>query len=286
MSDATDSQNRSEIPIADILEADTSPDVSISDDGERSTPSGMPPAATRTRRHRNSSSEDEDFVVEEVTSKPKRQVVAKEQQGQQSKKGTSKVKASATAKRKLSLEEPSKVKKTSKRKRVVYVQGSRADMFIDPHADAEEGVEEGEAEAIELVQKQQKLMADAMKTANTSKAKKPAPAKPKKTIRNIPATEKNKENVPIAEEEEEEEEAPVLQKLRPRLPTHIDVHPVAENMKLRKDRGLRLWRHTDPYVMRRRTIVDNMFHTRELHDFYETVLMDKKPVVADMRYVD
>jgi hypothetical protein len=81
MSDASDSQNRSESPIADIPEAGTSPEVSISDDGQRSTPSGMPPAATRTRRHRNSSSEDEDFVVEEVTSKPKRKVVAKEQQG-------------------------------------------------------------------------------------------------------------------------------------------------------------------------------------------------------------
>ena len=86
MSDASDSQNGSEQPIDDIPEAGTSPEVSISDDGERSTPSGMPPAATRTRRHRNSSSEDEEFVVEEVTSK--RKVVAKEQQDQQSKKGT------------------------------------------------------------------------------------------------------------------------------------------------------------------------------------------------------
>jgi hypothetical protein len=237
--------------------------VSSSDDGERSTPSGMPPAARRTRRHRNSSSKDEDFVVEEVTSKPKRQVVAKEQQGQQSKKGTSKVKASAAAKRKLSLEEPIKVKKTSKRKRIVYVQGSRADMFIDPHADA---AEEDEAEAPEPAHKQQKLMGDAMKSANPSKAKKPAPAKPKKTIRNIPASEKNKANVPLPEEEEkeeEQEEGPVLLKLRSRLPTHNDAHPTAENMKLRKDRGLRLWRQTDPYAIRRRTAVDNRFHTRE-----------------------
>src|SRR3990170_8806195 len=81
MSDASDSQNRSESPIADIPEAGTSHEKSISDDGERSTPSGMPPATTRTRKHRNSSSKDEDFVVEEVTSKPKRKVVAKEQQG-------------------------------------------------------------------------------------------------------------------------------------------------------------------------------------------------------------
>jgi hypothetical protein len=153
-------------------------------------------------------------------------------------------------------------------------------MFIDPHDHA---AEEGEPEATEPVQKQQKLMADAMKTTGSYKAKKPAPAKPKKTVRNIPAAEKNKANVPLADEEEE---APVLQKLRPRLPTHNDAHPVAENMKLRKDKGHRKWREADPYAQRRKTAVDNRFYTKEQQDFYETVLMDKKPVVADMRYVD
>jgi hypothetical protein len=50
-SDASDSQNRPETPVADIPEAGTSPDPSSSsDDGERSTPSGMPPAATRDLR--------------------------------------------------------------------------------------------------------------------------------------------------------------------------------------------------------------------------------------------
>lgn len=103
----------------------------------------------------------------------------------------------------------------------------------------------GEAEATEPAQKQQKLMADAMKTSGFSKAKKPAPAKPKRTIRNLSATQKKKADVPLADEEEE---APVLQKLRPRLPTHNDAHPVAENMKLRKDKGLRRWREADPYA--------------------------------------
>ena len=131
MSDASDSQNRSESPFAEIPEADTSPEASSpSDDGERSTPSGLPPAATRTRKQRNSDDEDSDFIAEEVTSKPKRKVVAKEHEGQQSKKGTSKVKQSAVAK-KLNLGEPapSKVKKTSKRKRVVYA---------EPHAAVDE----------------------------------------------------------------------------------------------------------------------------------------------------
>jgi hypothetical protein len=287
MSDARDSQNRSEVPDAEIPDAGTSPEVSSSsEDGERSTPSGMPPAATRARKHRNSSSEDEDYVLEEVTSKPKKQVVAKEQQGKQSKKCTSKVKASIAAKRKLSLGgDVSKVKKTSKRKRIVHVSGARADIFIDPHADA---AEEDEEEASEPAQQKQKLMGDAIRARNTSRPKKSTPAKTaptksKRTIRNIPASEKNKGDVPPAESEDE---GPVLLKLRPRLPLHNDAHPQAEDMKLRKDRGLGLWRQNDPYATWRRTVVDNRFHTREQQDFYETVLMDKKPIVAHIRYVD
>ena len=57
-------------------------------------------------------------------------------------------------------------------------------------------------------------------------------------------------------------------------------------MKVRKDAGLRLWRQTDPYATRRRTAVDYRFHTKKQHDFYETVLLDKKPIVSDMRWVD
>jgi hypothetical protein len=295
-SDASDSQNRPETPVADIPEAGTSPDPSSSsDDGERSTPSGMPPAATRARKKRNSDDEDSDFVVEEeVTSKPKRKVVAKEDQGQQSKKGTSKVKQSTVA-TKLNLEEPSKkVKQTTKRKRIVHVQGRKADMHIDPHADAAEEAEE----VHEPAPQKQRLMGDAIRAGHSSMQKKPAvkkgdpkpapskpkPApKPKRTIGNIPASEKNKDDVPPAESDDK---GPVLLKLRPKLPFHNDAHPQAEDMKGRKDRGLRLWRRNDPYAVRRRTAVDPRFHTREQQDFYETVLMDKKPIVADTRYVD
>ena len=279
MSDASDSQNRSETPIADIPEAGTSPDPSSSsDDGERSTPSGLPPAATRARKKRNSDDEDSDFVVEEeVTSKPKRKVVAKEQQGQQSKKGTSKVKQSTVAK-KLNLGEAtaSKVKKTSKRKRIVH----------------DDAAEEDEDEEAPQPPQKPKLMGDAIRAGATSKSKQSAPAKaapakpaakPKKTVRNIPASEKNKDDVPPAESDDE---GPVLLKLRPKLPLHNDAHPQAENMKERKDRGLRLWRQADPYAVRRRTAVDPRFHTREQQDFYETVLLDKKPIVCDMRWVD
>ena len=81
----------------------------------------------------------------------------------------------------------------------------------------------------------------------------------------------------VAEEEEDEEH--VLRKLKPKIPDHNDAHLVAENMKLRKDAGLRQWRLTDPYAVRRRTVM-------EQQDFYETVLLDKKPIVCDMRWVD
>ena len=87
-------------------------------------------------------------------------------------------------------------------------------------------------------------------------------------------------------EVQEEEEPLVLKKLKPKIPDHNDDHLVAENMKLRKDAGLRLWRQTDPYAVRRRTEVDYRFHTKEQQYFYETVLLDKKPIVCDMRWVD
>ena len=49
---------------------------------------------------------------------------------------------------------------------------------------------------------------------------------------------------------------------------------------------MRLWRLTDPYGSRRRTAVDYKFHTKEQQDFYEIALLDKKPTVCDMRWVD
>ena len=60
----------------------------------------------------------------------------------------------------------------------------------------------------------------------------------------------------------EEEEAQVLRKLKPKFPDHDDNHPVVENMKERKDAGLRLWRQSDPYDARRITVVDYRFHTK------------------------
>ena len=116
----------------------------------------------------------------------------------------------------------------------------------------------------------------------TAQAQKPN--KPKRSTRNILAEEKNKALVP--EVEEEDEEALVLRKLKPKIPDHNDTHPVVEDMHIRKDAGLRLWRQSDPYAVRRRTAVDYRFHTKEQQDFYETILLDKKPIVCDMKWVD
>ena len=86
--------------------------------------------------------------------------------------------------------------------------------------------------------------------------------------------------------EEEEDESHVLRKLKPKNSDHNDAHPVAENTKIRKDSRLRLWREFDPYATRRRTVVDYRFHTKEQQDFYETIFLDMKPIVCDMRWVD
>ena len=115
-------------------------------------------------------------------------------------------------------------------------------------------------------------------------ASKPKSA-PKRNTRSIPAAEKNKAPVPEVANDEDDE-GQVLRKLKPKIPDHNDAHPVAENMQIRRDSGLRKWREIDPYATRRRTVVDYRFHTKEQQDFYETVPLDKKPIVCEMRWVD
>ena len=67
MSDQSDSQNKSEEQVN--MSEGTSPSSSY-DDGNRSTPSNLPKAATRSRKKITSDSEDEDYVAteEEVSS--------------------------------------------------------------------------------------------------------------------------------------------------------------------------------------------------------------------------
>ena len=148
--------------------------------------------------------------------------------------------------------------------------------------------EEGEEEVAAPAPKAQNLMGDAIKSGAASSKPKASPKPknaPKRNTRSIPAAEKNKAPLPEVGDEEDDE-AQVLRKLKPKIPDHNDAHPVAENMKLRKDVGFRQWRLSDRYAIRRRTAVDYRFHTKEQQDFYETVFLDKKPIVCDMRWVD
>ena len=105
--------------------------------------------------------------------------------------------------------------------------------------------EEEEEEAAAPAPKAQKLMGDAIRTGAASSKPKEAPkaaskpkTAPKRNTISIPAAEKNKASVPEVADEEDEE-GQVLRKLKPKIPDHNDAHPVAENMKLRKDAGLR-----------------------------------------------
>ena len=114
-------------------------------------------------------------------------------------------------------------------------------MFRDP---AEE--EEEEEEDVAPAPKSQKLLGDAIKSGAAPSKPKIAPkasaqasktSKPKRSKRNIPATEKNKAPVPEMDEEEDAE-AQVLRKVKPKIPDHDDIHPVEEDMSIRKDAGL------------------------------------------------
>src|SRR4051812_47225684 len=111
-------------------------------------------------------------------------------------------------------------------------------------------------------------MGDAIRSGAASSKPKEAPkvaSKPKnahkRNTRNISAAEKNKAPVPNVATEEEEE-GQVLRKLKPKIPDHNDAHPVAEDIKIRRDSRLRKWREADPYASRRRTAVDYIFHTK------------------------
>ena len=101
-------------------------------------------------------------------------------------------------------------------------------------------------------------MGDAIRSGAASSKPKEAPkaaskakSAPKRNTRSIPAAEKNKAPVPEVAAEEEDE-GQVLRKLKTKIPDHNDAHPVAEDMHIRKDVGLRLWRQSDPYAVRRR----------------------------------
>ena len=147
--------------------------------------------------------------------------------------------------------EPKEEEATGGKKRKERVRKTIARVIGKPSMMMDEEEVEEEEEPAAPPAKTQKLMGDAIKTGAApskpktspkppAQARAPKPSAPKISTRNIPAAEKNKAPMPEAQEEGE---PLVLRKLKPKIPYHNDDHPVAENMKLRKDNGLRLWRH-------------------------------------------
>ncbi|XP_073353906.1 uncharacterized protein [Aegilops tauschii subsp. strangulata] len=263
MSDQSDSQNKSEEQVH--MSEGTSPSSS-SDDGSRSTPSNLPKDVASTKPGLNRKAP----AKRVPTSKP----------------------------RKVAIEEtidftlePKEAGEGMKRKE--RVKKTMARVIGEPSMMRDSAEDEEEEDDVAPAPKSQKLMGDAIKSGaapskpkTAPKASAPAPkTAPKRSTRNIQVAENNKAPVPEIDEEEDAE-AQVLRKLKPKIPDHDDSHPVAEDMNIRKDAGLRLWRQTDPYAVRRRTVVDYRFHTKVQQDFYETILLDKKPIVCDMRWVD
>ncbi|KAI4983740.1 hypothetical protein ZWY2020_025606 [Hordeum vulgare] len=238
---------------------------------------GLPKVATRQRKKLNSDEEDSDFVLEELAPpKAPRNTMRKVTTNPADLRAPAYVRRSTT----LTNDEPAKkagVK--SPKKWTIHLVGRRTSRFGDPEGFA------GQDE-IPPPPPKKKLMFDAMKSPPKTPTKENKVVAPTKTTKDIPAATKKKgpASSALSTEEVEDYNAPVLRNFRPTLQIHNDVHLVAEDMKKRKDAGLMKWRAVDPYAIRRRTVVDPRFHTKEQQDIYETVLFDKSPVVSDMRY--
>lgn len=169
----------------------------------------MPKAGTRTRKKRNSDSEDEDYVAPEEEVGSKKKVLKKEygtaatiKPGMKKKTPakrvpTLKARGSTVETSKSNVEEAaSEAKKKKERKR------GRWCKKVDPMAEFEEhsSDEEEEEEDAAPAPKSQKLMGDAIKSGAAPSKPKTIPkvsalapkTAPKRSTRNIPATEKNR----------------------------------------------------------------------------------------------
>ena len=243
MSDQSDSQNRSKEHVQLSEGSDPS---STSDDGSRSTPSNLPKAATRSRKKRTLESEDEDYVATEEEVSSKKNVLKKEYGTAATVKPGINKKApakrfpmsKARASTQVPLESEPKEATAEGKKRKERVKKTTARVL--GRSSIMRYSEEEEEEDAAPAPKAQKLMGDAIragvvpskpKTAPKTVAPAPKP-KPKRSTRNIPAEEKNEA---LVLEAAEEDETQVLRKLKPKIPNHNDAHPVAENMKIRKD---------------------------------------------------
>ena len=242
----------------------TSPS-SNSDDGSRSTPSNLPKAATRASKKRTSESEDEDYVAEEEETTSKRKVLKNEYGTTAATKPGMKQKvpakrapmSKAGASTQETLGSAPKEQVVAEKKRKERVKKTTA-IVLGRSSIMKDSKEEEEEEDATPAPKAQKLMGDAIRSGaapskpkGTSRPVAPKPkTAPKRSTRNILAVEKNKAPVPKTVAKEDDDETHVLRKLKPKIPDHNDAHPVVENMKIRKDSGLRLWRESEPLLPR------------------------------------
>ncbi|KAI4975410.1 hypothetical protein ZWY2020_049017 [Hordeum vulgare] len=258
------------------LDSSTSLEKTDSDPGSYSS-DGLPKIDTTQRKKLNSDEEDSDFVPEETLAPPKdpRKTVRKEYTKPVDLRAPESARESTT----LSTDKLSKKAGVKRpRKRTVHLVGRNTSMYEYHEEDA------GEYE-IPAPPKKKKLMEDAMKYSPKPPSKANKDVVRRKTTKDILAATKDKgpPSSASAVQEVEDENAPILGKHRPTLRVHNAAHQVAEDVRKSKDACLMKWRVVDPYAVRRRTVVDPRFHTKEQQDFYETVLFDKSPAVSDMR---
>ncbi|KAI5021453.1 hypothetical protein ZWY2020_058183 [Hordeum vulgare] len=165
----------------------------------------MPKAATRSRKKVNFDEEDSHFVPEVPT--------------------------------------PRNLKEKATDRKVVTKEYTKPSEFrSSKNVDVDDEEEEIPVEA--PPPKKKTLVADAMPKKSAPKPS--APKKhvaPKSTTKDIPTATKEKGTSSSAfAAEDEDEDAPILMKLRPRLPLHNESHPIVEDMKKRRDALLRKWR--------------------------------------------
>src|SRR3954471_18595091 len=153
----------------------TSPSIS-SDEGNRSTPSNLPKAATRQWKKRTSDSEDEDYVAEEEEATSKKVVLKKEYGSAQSTKPGLKVKRPAGRQPMPKARASTQIPKKPAPKGPVAAEGKKERKRgrwckkVDPMAEFEQHTseEEEEEEVSAPAPKMPKLMGDAIKSGATA----------------------------------------------------------------------------------------------------------------------
>ncbi|KAI4973258.1 hypothetical protein ZWY2020_028966 [Hordeum vulgare] len=210
----------------------------------------LPKAATRSRRKINSDEQDVDFI-------PHESIPQKQKEKTTVKKTMRKEYAKHAHMKALESRLANKPGQKRTRERIVHF-GRRTSMYESPteHADDEE-----EIPAEVPPPKKKKLMVDAMPKKPYAPKKSLAPKKSVAPKRSGHSCSRKEQRLCIHRVCcRRGRGCPGLMKPRAHLPLHNDAHTTAEDMKKRRDQGLRKWRSVDPYFVRRRIAIDPRFH--------------------------